>query len=137
MLRLIWRPTNVPAALALFVIVIAALFAEYQNRRINEERLRGDVLHQVSLIRAKLEGNINSNLQLVRGLVATLTTEPSMTQERFSDLVSSLLGARSQLRSVAAAPDMVVTMVAPLKNNERAIGLDYRKNAAQREAAFR
>jgi diguanylate cyclase (GGDEF)-like protein/PAS domain S-box-containing protein len=136
-LRLISKPTNVPAALALIVIVVAGLFAEYQNRRINEERLRADVLAQVSLIRAKLEGNINSNIQLVRGLVATLATEPSMTQERFSDLVSNLLGARSQLRSIAAAPDMVVTMVAPLKNNERAIGLDYRKNEAQREAAFR
>jgi diguanylate cyclase (GGDEF)-like protein len=137
MLRLIWRPTNVPAALALLVIVVAGLFAEYQNRRINEERLRADVLAHVGLIRAKLEGNINSNIQLVRGLVATLSTEPNMTQERFSDLVSNLLGARSQLRSIAAAPDMVVTMVAPLKNNERAIGLDYRKNDAQREAAFR
>ena len=42
MLRLIWRPTNVPAALALLVIVIAGLFAEYQNRRINEERLRAE-----------------------------------------------------------------------------------------------
>jgi diguanylate cyclase (GGDEF)-like protein len=137
MLRPIARPTNVPAALALVVIVVGGLFAEYQNRRIHEERLRADVLAQVSLIRAKLEGNVNSNIQLVRGLVATLATEPKMGQERFSDLVANLLGARSQLRSVAAAPDLVVTMVAPLKNNERAIGLDYRKNEAQREAAFR
>ena len=126
-----------PAALALLVIVIAGLFAEYQNRRINEERLRADVLAHVGLVRAKLEGNINSNIQLVRGFVATLSTEPEMTQERFSDLASNLLGTRSQLRSIAAAPDMVVTMVAPLENNEGAIGLDYRKNDAQREAAFR
>ena len=76
MLRPIWRPTNVPAALALLAIVGAGLFAEYQNRRTNEERLRSDVLAQVSLIRAKLEGNINSNIQLVRGLVATIATEP-------------------------------------------------------------
>ena len=76
-----------PAALALLVIVIAGLFAEYQNRRINEERLRAEVLAHVGLIRAKLEGNINGNIQLVRGFVATLSTEPDMSQARFSDLV--------------------------------------------------
>ena len=67
------------------MIVIAGLFAEYQNRRLNEERLRADVLNQVSLIRAKLEGNVNSNIQLVRGLVATLSTEPGMRQARFAN----------------------------------------------------
>ncbi len=126
-----------PAALALLVIVIAGLFAEYQNRRINEERLRAEVHAHVGLIRAKLEGNINGNIQLVRGFVATLSTEPGMSQARFSDLVSNLLGERSQLRNVAGAPDLVVTMVAPLKGNETAIGLDYRESEAQREAALR
>ena len=91
MLRLIWRPTNVPAALALLVAVVAGLFAEYQNRRLNEERLRAEVLAHVSLIRAKLEGNINSNIQLVRGLVATLSTEPAMSQSRFSELAGKLM----------------------------------------------
>ena len=137
MLRLIWRPTNVPAALALFVIVVAGLFAEYQNRRINEERLRADVLAQVSLIRAKLEGNINSNIQLVRGLVATLSTEPSMSQRRFSHLASNLFTGRSQLRIVAGAPNLVVTMIHPLEGNEQAMGLNYNENQAQREAALR
>ena len=63
----------------------------------------------VGLIRAKLEGNINGNIQLVRGFVATLSTEPDMSQARFSHLVSNLLGERSQLRNVAGAPDLVVT----------------------------
>ncbi len=126
-----------PAALALFVIVLAGIFAEYQNRRVFEQGLRADVLGSVSLIRAKLEGNINSNIQLVRGLVATLATEPGMEQERFAELVGNLLTDKSQLRSIAAAPDLVVTMVAPLKGNERAMGLDYRENQAQREAALR
>ncbi len=105
MLRPVARPTNVPAALALLVIVVAGLFAEHQNRRLNEERLRADVLNQVSLIRAKLEGHINSNIQLVRGLVATLATEPGMDQARFSQLAGNLLAEASQIRNIVAAPD--------------------------------
>jgi diguanylate cyclase (GGDEF)-like protein len=137
MLRLIWRPTIVPAAVALVVIVIAALYAEHQNRRLNEERLRADVLSQVSLIRARLEGHINGNIQLVRGLVATLTTEPAMTQQRFTELAGKLIDRRSQLSIVAGAPNLVVAMVHPIKGNEAAIGLNYNKNSAQREAALR
>ena len=137
LLRLIWKPTNVPAALALLVIAAAGLLAEYQNRRIHEQRLRTEVLAHVSLIRAKLEGNINGNIQLVRGLVATLSTEPDMTQPRFSKLAGNLLEGRSQLRVVAAAPALVVTLTHPLDGNERALGLNYNKNDGQREAALR
>ena len=137
MLRLIARPTNVPAALALLVIVVAGLFAEHQNHRLNEERLRAEVLAQVSLIRAKLEGNVNSNIQLVRGLVVTLATEPGMNQRRFSQLAGNLLAEASQIRNIVAAPDLVVTLVHPLEGNEEVLGLDYRQNEKQREAALR
>ena len=136
-LRLIWKPTNVPAALALLVVVVVGLLAEYQNRRVYLERQRADVLGHVSLIRAKLEGNINSNIQLVRGLVATLATEPHMNQLRFSELAGNLLSGKSQLRHVAGAPDLVVSLIHPLKGNEQALGLDYREQGAQREAALR
>lgn len=126
-----------PAALALFVIIGAGIFAEYLNRRVHEESLRAEVLGQVSVIRAKLEGNINGNLQLVRGLIATISTEPDMSQKRFAELSRNLFLERSQLRNIAGAPDFVVSLMYPMTGNERAIGLDYRNNDTQREAALR
>jgi diguanylate cyclase (GGDEF)-like protein len=69
--------------------------------------------------------------------VSTMSTEPHMTQGRFAALVSNLFEEQTQLRSVAAAPDLVVSMTYPLLGNERAIGLDYRRNDAQREAVLR
>ncbi|MEQ1941686.1 EAL domain-containing protein [Mesorhizobium sp. VNQ89] len=137
MLRLTWKPTSVLALLAIIVVVTAWLFAEFQTYRLHQERLRSDVLSHVSLLRAKLEGNVNKNLELVRGFVATLATEPEMTQERFSELADNLLAGRSQIRNIAVAPDLVVTMVHPLEGNRQVIGLDYRNNLAQREAALR
>lgn len=131
------RPILLPALVALIVLIAGGVFLDRQSSVLNEERMRAAVLADVSLIRAKLEGNINGNIQLVRGLVSVISTEPDMDQERYSALVANLFEEQSQLRSVAAAPDFVISMTYPLEGNEAAIGLDYRKNAVQREAAMR
>ncbi|KKB86828.1 histidine kinase [Devosia limi DSM 17137] len=126
-----------PAILALGVIVAAGLYIDQQSGVLTEQRMRSSAMDKLSLIRAKLEGNINGNIQLVRGLVSTISTEPDMDQERFSALVSNLFEERTQLRSVAAAPDLVVSATYPIAGNEKAIGLDYRLNDNQRDAALR
>jgi len=135
--RSAFRPTNLFVAVAVVVVVGSAVFADQQNTTLQEQQLRAQVTRQVSVIRARLEGNINGNLQLVRGLVATLVTEPGMGQTRFARLASQVLAEDSQLRSIAGAPNLKVTMTYPLKGNEKVIGLDYTKNDAQREAAYR
>lgn len=136
--RMGWlKPILVPALIALAVLVAGGIFIDRQSASLAEEQLRANVLAQASLIRAKLEGNINGNIQLVRGLVSTISTEPDMQQARFSALVGNLFKEQSQLRSVAAAPDLVVTMIYPVIANEKVYGLDYRLNPAQREAALR
>jgi len=131
------RPTLLPALLALGVIAAAALYIDQQSVVLTDERMRSSVSDKLSLVRAKLEGNINGNIQLVRGLVSTISTEPDMDQERFSALVSNLFEEQTQLRSVAAAPDLIVSATYPLAGNSAAIGLDYRKNDLQREAVLR
>jgi len=136
--RLNWlRPTLLPALVAIVVLAIGGWFLDRQNSILNDERARAEVLAEVSLIRAKLEGNINGNLQLVRGLVATISTEPTMDQRRFSALVANIFEERSQLRSIAAAPNLVVSMTYPLAGNEKVIGLDYNANEEQRGPVMR
>ena len=132
-----FRPANIPAVLALGVIVVFGVFVDQQNRVLSEQRRRTDVLSEVNLIRARLEGHINGNIQLVRGLVATLATEPAITQARFAQLAASLFREKSQLRNIAGAPDLVVSLMYPVAGNERAIGLDYRANLKQRDLALR
>lgn len=135
--RQLLRPSHIPAILALVVIVTAASFAELQNRSVYHKSQQTEVLQELGLIRARLEGAISGNIQLVRGFVATLVTEPQMDQQRFDQLAEQLFDNHSQLRSVAIAPDLVVTMTYPLWGNEAAIGLDYNANSDQREAALR
>ncbi|QPC88784.1 EAL domain-containing protein [Mesorhizobium sp. NBSH29] len=113
------------------------MYADHQNTQVSKQSSRAVVLAQVNLIRSNLEGSINGTLQLVRGLVATLATEPDMSQERFNRLASGLFTGDNQLRNIAVAPNLVVSMVYPLSGNAKAIGLDYRTNDSQREAALR
>jgi diguanylate cyclase (GGDEF)-like protein len=135
--HLAWlKPIFWPAAIALAVMIAGGIFVDRQSMFLAEERMRAEVLAEASLIRAKLEGNINGNIQLVRGLVSTISTEPNMDQARFSALVTNLFTEHSQLRSVAAAPNLVVSMVYPLDANRKAIGLDYRQNEAQRDSVL-
>jgi len=126
-----------PVGLTFAVVMAIGAYASWQNGVLHNEQERADVLKEVSVVRARLEGHINGNIQLVRGLVATLSTEPGMKQGRFAELARKLFAENSQLRNIAAAPDFVISMMYPLAGNEKVIGLDYRTNPAQHDAAMR
>jgi diguanylate cyclase (GGDEF)-like protein len=127
-----WRRTMaIPVLLALAAMLVAALLVDRQNQQLAEERQRADALSQISVIRAKLEGHIASNIQLIKGLVAVISTEPDMDQARYDELVGKVFEEDSQLRLVAAAPDLIIRMTYPRAGNEAALGLDYRHVPAQ------
>jgi diguanylate cyclase (GGDEF)-like protein len=123
--------------MAAVVALVCGALADHQNSQLSDERSRAEVLSQVDLIRAKLEGDINGDIQLVRGLVSYISIEPNITQARFAELSAKLLQSHSQIKNIAGAPDLVVSLEYPLAGNEAAIGLDYRNNEQQREAALR
>ncbi|MEP5362090.1 MAG: EAL domain-containing protein [Nitratireductor sp.] len=137
MRKTMFRVTNIPVAIVFVVVVAAGILAESQNREAFRRDLRADVLGDISLIRAKLEGNVKGNIELARGLVSMLEAQPDIGPAQFAALARRLLAGESQIRHIAAAPGLVVSMVYPLEGNQKAIGLDYRKNEAQRAAAFR
>ncbi|MCW1933770.1 ATP-binding protein [Pararhodobacter zhoushanensis] len=130
------RVTNIPAAISLAVVVLIWTFAELQNRHVYQESLRHEVLGSASVVRAQIEGTLSSNIQLVRGLIATLITEPDMSAERFAALSTGLMSQNSLLRNLAAAPDMVIRYVYPLEGNAAALGLSYLDTPEQREGAI-
>lgn len=126
----------VPAIVATLAVLIAVFLADVQKRQLEEEYLRSFTTEQLGLLRSRLQGNILGNIKLVQGLVSTLATEPEMPPARFTDLASRIFKGDNQLRSLAIAPDFVVTRVYPLQGNEASLGLDYRKNERQRAAAM-
>ena len=126
----------VPAIVVACAVLIAVFLADVQKRRLEEQYLRSFTTEQLGLLRSRLQGNILGNVKLVQGLVATLSTEPGMSPARYDDLASRIFKEDNQLRSLAIAPDFVITLVYPLKGNERSLGLNYRTNDKQRAAAL-
>ena len=123
-----------PAFLASICLLIIALYIDHQNTVANKQKAYNTLLNKVSVVRARIEGNINSNTQVVKGLVAAISVEPEMSQERFVALTTPLLKGRSQIRNIAAAPDLVIRYMNPIAGNEAAIGLDYRTISEQYDA---
>ncbi|CAN7191736.1 EAL domain-containing protein [Rhizobium sp. LjRoot30] len=126
-----------PAVIVFVMVMLCAWFADSQKRHITQEYLRSSVTEQLSLIRARLEGKINGNVQLVQGLVAMMEMESSIDQDVFAQLTERILRNDTQIRHIAAAPDLVIRMIYPIKGNERLIGFDYRENLAQSGPALR
>jgi diguanylate cyclase (GGDEF)-like protein len=132
-----WRQTLMPALLTFSIMMVVAFFAASQNFTIYREQLRASVVEQLSVVRARLEGNVAGNIQLVRGLLGTFETEPDMLEARFDILAGHIFSTETQLRNIAVAKGTVVTMVYPRLGNEKAIGLDYSKTPSQFAAVER
>ena len=126
-----------PAFVALLAMTAILIFADLQMREVAEDKIRQAAAEELAKIRTSLENNINGYVKLVQGYVATLETEPDMSQERFAALGARILKGETSIRSVAAAPDFVVSLVYPVKGNEKSIGLDYNRNDEQRAAALK
>src|SRR5579884_3960140 len=82
-----------PMAISALVAALCGAFADHQNAQLFEERSRAAVLSELSLVRAKLEGDINGDVQLARGVVAAIAMAPDVTQERYAELVANVLGS--------------------------------------------
>lgn len=127
-------------AAVVVIAVVVMLAATYMNH-ILRDRYRGEVYsntHQtLSQVHNQLVTNLQSHIQIVRGLPGLFAVDPELSQQQFETAVSHLIGEHTQLRNIAAAPDMVIRYMYPRAGNEAAIGLDYRQAAGQWAAAER
>ena len=128
------------AALSGLIILLgiaAGRYLESNDLSLAIERQRNETLQEASVLRTRIEAEINSTFYLITGLTSYIELHPELTQEQFEDFVKPMLRAKPNLNNIAAAPDLVISYVYPREGNEAAIGLDYRANESQREAALR
>ena len=116
----------------IFVLVQNMMQSSLSQLR-SEQRLF--VISEMSSVRAKLEGAVNNSMGVVNGISAFISDHPTASQKEFASFSKHLIDAQPQVRNVGAAPNLVIRLMYPLKGNEKAIGLDYRKNPGQRRAA--
>jgi signal transduction histidine kinase/CheY-like chemotaxis protein len=116
-------------------LLSAAIFVEKKNIEAQQQQEENAVRESLLLLQSRIEGNLRSTILLTRGLVSVVAAHPQLTQAEFERAARPLFEGQSQLRNIGGAPDMVIRLMYPLAGNEKAIGLDYRKTPAQREAA--
>ncbi len=133
---LIWRPWAAALATVLLVLLTEQIIERLEvNTAVQRERAR--VQETLSTLRARLEGVINANRLLVHGLKAVISTQPDLDQAGFERIARGLVNERIALRHIAAAPDLVISLIYPRAGNEAALGMDYRTHPTQGPAVWR
>lgn len=95
------------------------------------ERQRNEVLSNLATLRTRLEGEINSSLYLIRGLIANVAIHPEVKTDEFDALASEITAIGRNIRNIGLAKNNVITHIFPLAGNEAALGLDYEKQLDQ------
>lgn len=119
------RPRLLASIVAVLMLTISTLVIQHEFSRI-KENLRHEAFVNLLTLGARLEGEINAHLVVMRGLKAEIAINPDITQAEFESLVNEYLASRLSIRHLALAPGLVVTHLHPLEGNSRAMGLDYR-----------
>lgn len=101
---------------------------------LNEKK--GQLIQELSKVRAQLEMGINSDSALIRGLAAFIRQNPDLNNEEFSNFAADLMKNKTNIINMGAAPNLVIRYMYPLQGNEKAIGLDFKKNKFQKKAAL-
>ncbi len=82
-------------------------------------------------VRDEFEAVINSQSLVLRELATFIGENPKITQDEFSARVQNIRGVHPSVINIAAAPDLVISLVHPIEGNEPSLGLDYRESAEQ------
>lgn len=123
--------------LCLIICGLALAAMEYFNLKLNRQHAQAQTTEQLAEIRADLEFIINKNLALAQGVTSYISLNPDIDQASFSAYVDHLLHSENNIRNIGAAKDLTISLIHPLAGNEQALGLNYRENKDQAEAALK
>lgn len=124
-------------ALALIMIYMAEQSVERQLERDHFKDQQVDVLQQLNAVSASMSGIVNRNLAYVSGMSAHVAVNPDIDQIQFEQYSEAIFRQKPLLINLAAAPDMIIRMIYPLRPNKPALGLDYRTKPDQLDVVKR
>jgi len=124
------------AALSATTLVFATVWlVDRTERQRFWESKRADVIDQLSITRARLEGSLNQRLYLTKGLVAYISANnPDITQAEFESLIGVILAQQPGVPSAALFKNSVATHLYPLKGQEEALGFEPMKIPQEKQA---
>jgi signal transduction histidine kinase/ActR/RegA family two-component response regulator len=134
--RSIIRLSYILAVLAAVAVSMLGAAFERQSRAVHRQAERADALDALNLVRSNLQGVVDSNIQLLQGLVGVIEYEPTIGEDQFYRIAAQLMRSREEVIAVSAAPGLVVTMVYPPQGGTYAVGVDLLDSPQHRQAAL-
>tara|TARA_R110002074_G_scaffold402093_2_gene603629 strand:- start:180 stop:2243 length:2064 start_codon:yes stop_codon:yes gene_type:complete len=115
--------------------VLLILLTTYRFDRLSYlnymQQVRSDTNLEIMRLREDIEEVIHSQSLVLRELATFIGDDPDITQAEFSLRVQTMRGVDASMINIAAAPDLVVSLVYPVKGNESVLGFDYRDSVEQ------
>ncbi|EAT14689.1 sensor domain-containing diguanylate cyclase [Desulfuromonas acetoxidans] len=132
------RRLKYPVAILAFIVTLSVMeFFSYQYRQLHLTQQRNQVMAKASLLRAQIEYEIHTTLNLTMGLVVFVSSTPDFSPEDFNRVAGILHQQAPNIRNIALVKDLEVCQIYPTQGNEAALGLDYRNYPKQLSAIQR
>lgn len=113
------------------VIISGLMFVEYAENRRFIENQRRSIIEKLSTIRAKLEGDLHSDIYLTRSITTEVILSNDISKERFERIAAHFFKEVKHMRNIGLAKGTVLQYVYPFKGNEKAVGLEFKKKPKQ------
>lgn len=123
--------------LIFFAIMAIVVLFDRSARERYEVQQRAEVLHELSTVRARLEGGLNSRLYLTDGLISYVQSHPDITQAEFERFVSALVANKTGIFGIQLARASIISHVYPVSQAASVLGVSLLDLPQQREAVLR
>ena len=135
------RRVGLRATVACTLVLAIGVATSYRLGALrNAQRLSGvrdAVTTQLDRLRADLSRELFAAVSLPHGLYGLVALRGEIDRAEFDALAATLTEQNALIRNLGLAPGNVVRYVFPLRGNEAALGLDYMRTPAQRDAVLR
>ncbi|WED23576.1 sensor domain-containing diguanylate cyclase [Vibrio sp. JC009] len=115
---------------------LAILIIEHQHSRdegLTQQKVLSSAQRELLVVRSNLEADIYSDVFYANSVATLASVSPDSAIKNWDRLSAELYDKAKHLKNIALAPDDVIRFIYPHKENEKALGLDFRTVPAQWE----
>ncbi|MCP5501750.1 MAG: response regulator [Leptospiraceae bacterium] len=98
----------------------------------DQEKIQKEIFYTASEFRVKIETELNSQIHLTSGLISyILASKGVVNKELINEMLEVIYKQGKYVRNIGLAPNNIIRYLYPLRGNEKALGLNYEKQADQ------
>ncbi|MBW3695927.1 sensor domain-containing diguanylate cyclase [Vibrio sp. T187] len=129
MLNLSSKQWSINLLLLVFVLLAGGMIEVLHRNQIAflENQSVSVAKKHLSVIRSKLEAAIVADIYVINSLSTLVTVNPDSSFSEWEKIAASVIREGTHVKVIGLAKDDKINFIYPLRGNERALGLDYRK----------